>query len=123
MDARHDLVQFLVYLLTRPGDTHRVLRHLQTGGGDTTRIDSLARGEELTGSDELIDGISSASHVADLSDTQRLVGKNLVGIVTVQLVLRSTRQVDVRFLLPWFLTLEELAARELVGIRLADVIA
>ena len=108
MDARHDLVQLLVHLLFCPGDTHRVLRHLQSAGGYTSGIDSLSGSKQLTGSNELVDGISGTSHVRHLGNTQRLVGKNLVGIVTVQLVLRSARQVDVGFLFPRFLVGKEL---------------
>ena len=74
-------------------------------------------------SNKLVDGLGRTSHVADLGYTQRFLCQYLVGVVTVQFILRSTGQIDVGLLLPWFLALKELAARKLVGIGLANIIA
>ena len=51
------------------------------------------------------------------------MGQNPVGILTVQLVLGSTGQIDVGLLLPRSLVLEELSTIELVSVWLADIIA
>ena len=115
-------MQALVDLFSRPSHTHRVLRHLQSAGSHTTSVDSLTRSEELSGSEELVHSLCGAAHVADLSHAQRLLSQNLVGIGTVQLVLCGARQIDVGFLFPRLLALEELSTLELLCIRCADVV-
>ena len=122
MDTRHDLVQALVYLLGSPSHTHRVLSHLQTRGGYTTGIHSLARSEELTCSDELVDGLCCTTHVRNLGYAQWLLSQDLVGILAIELVLSGTRQIDISLLLPWLLTCKELRTGEFFLVGLADVI-
>ena len=66
MNALHDMVQLLVYLLASPRDTHGVLCHLQTTGSHTASIHSLAWGKQLTGSNELVNSLGRAAHVRHL---------------------------------------------------------
>ena len=122
MDVRHNLVQTLVYLLTAPGETHRVLRHLQTRGGHTTGVHSLTRGEQLMSRDELLCSFCCATHVRHLCYAQRFVGQDTVCILTVQLVLGGTRQVDVGLLLPRLLAGIECGAVKLLLVWLTDVV-
>ena len=123
MNARHDLVQALVYLFCRPCHAHRVLCHLQARSGHTTSVDRLAGSKQLLGIDKLVDSLCRAAHVADLGNAQRLLGQYLVGIFAVQFVLRGTRQIDVGLLFPRFLASKERRTREFVCIGLADVVA
>ena len=123
MDTCHNLMQLLVDFLSRPSHTHGVLSHLQARGSHTTCVDSLARSEELTSSNELVDGISRATHVRHLGYAQRLLSQNGIGIVAVELVLSGAGQVDVGLLFPRFLALKESRALELLSIRSADIVA
>ena len=123
MDALHDLVQTLVNFLGRPGHTHGVLRHFETGSGHAASVDSLAGSEELASSNELIHSLGGAAHVRNLGYAQRFLCKNGVGIFAVELVLGGTGQIDVGLLLPRFLSFEEGGAVEVLSIRCADVVA
>ena len=123
MDARHNLVQTLVDLLGCPRHAHGVLCHLQTAGGHTTGIDGLAWGKELACGDELIDGFGRTTHVRHLSHTEWFVGQYHVGIVSIELVLCSTGQVDVGLLLPRLLVGEEGGSLELLLVGLAHIVA
>ena len=122
MDVRHDAMQLLIHLFTCPGDALGVLRHLQTGGGHTTRIHCLTRSKELLGGDELVHSLGRAAHVGNLCHAQRLVGEDGIGIGTVQFVLGGTRQIDVGLLLPRFPAWEEGGAVELLLVGLAHIV-
>ena len=122
MNTGHDLMQAHIDLIGRPSHTHRVLCHLQTAGSHTTGIHSLTGCKQLMGSRKLVHSLSRTAHIRHLGNTQRLLSQYLVGIVAVQLVLRSTGQIDVGLLLPRLLAGKELRTGELLLVGLADVI-
>src|SRR3954470_4523960 len=51
----HDVEQPIVYFFAGPRDPHTVLRHLQAGRRDTTRVGRLTGTKKDLGVDELID--------------------------------------------------------------------
>ena len=116
-------METLIDFLGAPADMHGVLAHLQSAGGHTACVDSLAGSEDHLGIDEGIDGFGRATHIGDFTHTLHAVGDELTGIVAVELVLRGTGQRDIALLLPRLLALEEGGFGELLGIGGADVVA
>ena len=123
MNRVHDVVQLLVNFLLAPAQTHRVLSHLKTRSSYATCVDSLARSEELTCSNELLDSFSCTSHVRNLGYALRLVCEDGLGIIAVKLVLCSTCQVYVGLNFPRLLSCYEFRSGEFVLVRLAYVVA
>ena len=117
VDGMHDGMEFLVHLLGRPADVHRVLGHLQTGGRHATRVHGLAGSEEDAGLLEGLDSTGLAAHVGHLGAKPRTVGKEFLRILAGKLVLEGARHGDVALHAPGLLARDELGIRELLRSR------
>jgi len=98
----HDGLELLVDLLGGPGETLAVLRHLETGNGNTTAVGSLARGIPdgiglllLAVVLKDLDCLESAAHVGTLSDELAAVGNQVLSLGLVDFVLGSTGKGDI----------------------------
>lgn len=113
-DILHDVLELGVDLLAGPGDALRVLRHLETGHGDTTGVGRLA-GRVPDGLGllllavglEHVDGILGAAHVGTLGDEARAGGDQGLGLLLGDLVLCGAGKSDVDLDVgPWAGTLD-----------------
>ena len=119
----HNILQARVDLLARPVDALRILRHLETGNGDTTGVGGLAWSVPdavglllLAGRLEDVNGLLGAAHVGSLGDELAAAGDKGLGLLLADLVLggawKGDIDLDVR---PWALTLQELVVVVLEG--------
>ena len=102
---------------------HGILTHFEAAGGYTACIHSLAWCIEHLCLNEGIYGFWRTSHVGDFAYAGHSIGYELLGVLTIQLVLRSTRQCNVALHLPRPFVGHEGGTWELVGIGLTDVVA
>ncbi len=126
VDVDHDGMEFLVHFLTGPGQPEAVLGHLQTGGGDTAGVGSLAGTEGDTFLDEEVNSLGGGGHVGTLANGDTAAGNQSLGVLQVQLVLGGAGEGHIELgQFPGPLTWEELTA-VLLGVLLdtaaADVL-
>ena len=99
----HDALEAAVDLLAGPGDTGRVLGHLETGDSDTTSVGGLTGGVPdgsgtlvgLTVGLEDVNGLLGGTHVGTLSDELAASGDQSLGLVTGNLVLGGGGESDI----------------------------
>ena len=118
MDVRHDGAEALVNFLGSPLEAHGVLRHLQTGSGDTTCVGGFARAVEDLGTLEDFNCFGSRRHVCTFGYAEATVLDEVLGIGFLDLVLRSARHSDVARDAPRTLAGEVLCLRELLRVLL-----
>ena len=119
----HDVLETAINLLRGPGQTLRVLGHLEAGNGDTTGVGSLSRSVPdgiclllLAVLLEDIDGLLGATHVGSLSDELAAVGDKILGLLLGNLVLGGARKSNVNLDVgPWAGTLNVLVRAVLEG--------
>jgi hypothetical protein len=108
--ALHDATQLLVDLLGGPGNTLRVLGHLETGDSDTTAVGSLGWSVPdtvtLAGSTVSlvdIDSLLGGTHVGTLSNELAAGGDEVLGLLLGNLVLggRWKGNIDLSDVGPW----------------------
>ena len=73
MDSLHDLQQPGIHLFPRPGKTHGILAHFQTGGGHPSRIAGLTRGKKHPAVFEALYGLRRGRHIGAFGDTDHAV--------------------------------------------------
>ena len=119
----HDVLETAINLLRGPGQTLRVLSHLETGNGDTTGVGCLSWSVPdgislllLAVLLEDIDGLLGATHVGSLSDELAAVGDKVLSLLLGNLVLGGARKSDVNLDVgPWAGTLNVLVGAVLEG--------
>ena len=89
VNVDHDVLESLVDFLTGPGQTEGVLRHLKTGGCDTTGVAGLARCKQDAGLLEDLNSLGGARHVGTFTHGDDVVGHEHLGLFAVELVLCS----------------------------------
>ena len=85
-------MQLCVYLIEGPGQSLRVLAHLQSGCRNTAGIGCLTRREENSALLEQLYRFRSRRHVRALRYSEASVGLQILSILQIQLVLCRARQ-------------------------------
>jgi len=109
IDVVHDGVEVLVDLFSSPVAVFSVLADFETGGSNTTSVDSLTRTEGDTGSLDSLDSTGLRTHVRDFSNILHAVSDKLFCILFSKLVLESAGASNVALDAPRLLTSSELA--------------
>ena len=99
-DRRHDVSQPRIDLLPRPRQTHGVLAHLETGGGNASRICGFAGAEQNFFLHEQIDRCRHARHVGRFRHKVTTVVGQFLCVFGCDLVLRRTRKSAIAFYAP-----------------------
>ena len=120
VDAFHDPVKLVVDFLCGPAEVSCILGHFETGGSDTTCVDSLSRGEEDAVVLEEVDSARLASHVGHLAAAPATVGLEFLRVILAELVLESARESNVARDAPSLLASDELGLLREPGSHILD---
>jgi len=87
MDVDHDLVQPAVGLFAGPGETHGVLAHFKSAGGDAAGVGRLAGGEEHAVGEQEFSRIERRRHVGAFADADAAAVDQRFSLFEAELVL------------------------------------
>ncbi len=110
IDVVHDFVQFSVNFGSCPVDVTCVLADFETGGSNTTSVDSLTRTERNASFLESFDSARLATHVGNFSNIFHAVSEKFLSVSFIHFVLESARTSDVTFHAPSLLTSREFSS-------------
>src|SRR6187401_1368016 len=100
VDCLHDALEAGINLFPCPGETHAVLRHLESGSCDSASVGRLARAEEDAGIKKLTHSPNHGGHVGTFRDDVNAVAEKICCVPLADLILGRARKRALRLVIP-----------------------